>query len=75
MRLYQEQERLCREVGTLERLAICLENQGVVLAAMNRQREALPLVEEAYRLAADHELLALAQKIKPLLDAVRAKAG
>ncbi len=40
---------------------------------MNRPGEALPLAEEAYRIATKHGLAALAQQIKPLLEAVRAK--
>jgi tetratricopeptide (TPR) repeat protein len=75
MRLLKEQERICRELGRPEGVAISLANQAVLLAAeLDRPREALPLAEEAYRIATGHGLTALAGQIKPILDSVRAKA-
>ena len=38
---------------------------------MDRPEEALPLMEEAHRLATEHGLHALAEQIKPDLDLVR----
>jgi hypothetical protein len=35
--------------------------------------EALPLVEEAHRLALEHGYAALAEQIKPILEAVRSR--
>ena len=37
---------------------------------MARPLEALPLAEQAYRLANDHGLVALARQIEPILNAV-----
>ena len=76
MSLHKEQERICKELGNKNGLATSLANQAILLSEkMNRPREALPLAEEAYRLATDHGLNALAGQIKPILDAVRAKIG
>lgn len=56
-------------------LATALANQAVVLAQkMGKPRKALPLAEEAHRLAIEHGLTALAQQIKPILDSVRQRA-
>jgi len=52
-----------------------LLNQARLLAfRRNRPREALPLAEEAYRLARDHGYRNMAERqIKPTLDAIRAR--
>ena len=72
MRLLKEQERICRELGNKDGLAISLINQANLLAVeMGRPHEASPLAEEAYRLATQHGLVALARQIEPILDAVR----
>lgn len=53
--LHKEEERLCRELGDPNGLAISLINQALLLARdRSRPREALPLAEEAHRLATDH---------------------
>lgn len=76
MRLLKEQERICRELGRVEWLATSLANQAVLLAQnLGRPRLALPLAEEAYHLATEHGVAALAGQIKPLLDDVRHMAG
>jgi len=71
MALHKEEERLCRELGDPRGLAISLVNQGMMVAKTD-PREAVPLVEEAYALAARHGLSQLASQIKPVLDGVRA---
>ena len=74
MALYKEQERLCKELGNKKDLASSLANQAHLLSEKrNQPGEALPLVEEAYRIATEHGVNALVQQIKPILDAVRAK--
>jgi tetratricopeptide (TPR) repeat protein len=74
MALHKEEERLCRELGNPEGLARSFANQALLLAeGMGSPLEALPLVEQAYRLATDHGLTALARQIKPILDMVRSK--
>ncbi len=70
--MHKEAERIYRELGTPEGLAYSLANQALLLAGkMGRPREALPLVEEAHRLATEHGLHAVAKQIKPMLDLVR----
>lgn len=72
MALHKEQEGVCRELGNPRELARCLALQASLLASeMNRPREALPLAEEAYRLANEHGVTALARRIEPLLKSVR----
>jgi len=71
----KQQELICRELGNPDGLARCLASQALILGpgwrsrrGMGRRREALPLAEEAYRLANQHGLTALAQQIEPILD-------
>jgi hypothetical protein len=72
MALYKEQERICRELGRVEGVAISLVNQANLLGLrMCRPREALPLAEEAHRIATRHGLKALARQIEPILEKVR----
>jgi len=71
MRFHQEEERICREVGYVQGIAISLANQAVLLASRNRPQQALPLVEHAYRLARDHGYAAPAEQIKSIIGAIR----
>ena len=71
MTLLKKEERICRELGDPVGLVSSLTNQGRVLARAGRVREALPLVEEAYREAIARGLTPLAQQIEPLLREVR----
>jgi tetratricopeptide (TPR) repeat protein len=72
--LHQEQERLCRELRTPDGLARSLANQALLLATkLSRPHEALPLAEEAYQLATEHNLTVLVQQIEPMLDSVKSK--
>jgi len=74
MALHKEKERLCRELGDPAGLATILANQADLLSQeMDKLQEAPPVVEEAHRLAAQYGLTTLAQQIKPIMDAVRAK--
>jgi len=74
MALHKEQERLCRELGNPAGLARSLANQADLLTQeMGRPHDALPLVEQAYQLATDHGLTALAQQITPILNLVRSQ--
>jgi hypothetical protein len=75
MALHKEEERICRDLGMPEGLATSLANQALLLVQMNRAADALPLVEEAYQLAAAHGLQALAERIKPTLDDARSAVG
>jgi tetratricopeptide (TPR) repeat protein len=72
MALYREQERICRELGNVEGLAFSLANQAHLIAfSRRRPSEALPLAEEAYRIATRHGLTGLAKQIEPILEKVR----
>ena len=72
MALHKETERICRQLGNPEGLAISLTNQASLLGVrMGRRREALPLVAEAYEVATQHGLTALARPIRQLLDGLR----
>lgn len=72
MRILKEQELICRELKIPDGLATSLANQALFLAEeIGQPHEAIPLAEEAYRLATDHGLTVLAQQFKPLLDYIR----
>jgi hypothetical protein len=69
MDLHKEEERIWRDLGDPRGLATSLGNQASLLGKMGRPaREALPFAEEAYRLANQHGLTALADQIRPILD-------
>jgi tetratricopeptide (TPR) repeat protein len=73
--LHKEAVELDREVGDPGALAGSLASQAILLGpVMHRSREALPLAEEAFRIATDHGLTALAPGIKRVLDEVRAES-
>ena len=74
MALLEEQEWLCRELGSVEVLTLCLGNQAMVLAQQpGGARRGLALADEAARLAEEHGLTALAERVTPVLDYVRAE--
>jgi len=73
MKLHKEEERICRELGNPEGLAYSLANQALLMSdKLNRPKDALPLAEEAYRLASEHGYATLAQQVKGILDSIRA---
>ena len=72
--LLKEVERICRQLGNVESLAISLTNQASTLRQMGRPREALPLAEEARQLASKHGYGVLVKQIEPILNAVRQAA-
>lgn len=70
--LMKQEETICRELRTPEGLAVSLINQASLLGSlMDRPREALPLAEEAFRLANECHLGGLAARIVPLLNLLR----
>jgi hypothetical protein len=72
MKLYKEQERICKELGNKVGLATILANQAILLYKhMHKPDEALLLAEEAYRIATDHGMTALAQRINPIVDMIK----
>ncbi|MDQ2974881.1 MAG: DUF4062 domain-containing protein [Acidobacteriota bacterium] len=75
MRLYQEQEGMCRELGDKDGLAISLGNQALMIARdMRKPRRALPLAEEAYRIAADHGSVKRVEWTKSILNEIGLRA-
>ena len=70
MALHKEEERICRELGNKEGLAFSLINQASLLGlGKNQPQKALPMADEAYRLAAGSGYSSLAREI----DGIRAK--
>jgi len=70
MALHKEQERICRELGNKQWLASSLINQAFVLGLKkNQPKKALPMADEAYRLASGSGYTSLARHI----DGIRAK--
>ncbi len=69
MALYAQQEQLCREMGNAEGLAISMFNQAITLAQkMSRPRDALPIAEEAFRIANEHGFVAMVRQFQPFVD-------
>lgn len=72
--LAQQQAQAYRHAGHLHALATCLGNQALILTAQgDPSRSALPLAEEALRLAKEHGLAEVAARIEPLVAALRAR--
>ncbi len=60
-------------MGSKDGLAINLANRALMMQTLGNLKEALPLAEEAYRLATQHGLTALANHIEPILDSIRSR--
>lgn len=74
--LYKEQERICRQLDRKDYLATSLANQASLLARYEgRPQQALPLAQEAYRLATDHGLATLTEWIQPILEDIRSRVS
>lgn len=74
--LLREAESIYREMRDFDRLANCLACQASLLShILGRHREALLLVQEAYRIAETHGLTDSIQQIGPLMDDVKSKLG
>jgi tetratricopeptide (TPR) repeat protein len=75
MALYQQKEEICRRLQAPNGLAIALINQASLLAnSRNQPHLALPLAEEAYRLATQHGLTVLTGKVQWILESIRTQA-
>lgn len=74
--LLKEQELICRELGLKAGLARAMATQAEVMAKKyDRTREAMELVNEAYRLARSHGLNTLSNQIRAVLEAVQPPGG
>ena len=74
MRLRREEQFIWRQFGNNDGLARSLINHACLLAGdLADFRQALPLAEEAYRVATAHNLTALVPQIEPILEAVRSR--
>jgi len=72
LELLREKEHICREFGNNKELVSSLLNQAVILSQrMNCLREALPLAEEAYKLAAKEGLIEQTQQIKRIINSIK----
>ncbi|NLI75594.1 MAG: tetratricopeptide repeat protein [Candidatus Riflebacteria bacterium] len=74
--LLKEQELICRELGLKAGLARAMAMQAQVMARkFDRTREAMDLVNEAYKLARSHGLNTLSSQIQNVLNAVQPPGG
>ena len=73
MKLFKDKERICRELGDPNSLAISLVNQALIINEKGDTKQAFELAEQAYQLANQYGLIALAGQIKPSLDHIRSK--
>ena len=74
MALLKEAERLLRELGDPQDLAIMLANQAALLSSKpDRRHEALRLAEEALAIATRHGYRQLAAQIQPLRDSISSR--
>jgi nephrocystin-3 len=71
MRLHKEEEAICRQTNAPKGLALSLANQACLLANQSQFAEALPLAEEALRVALKHGLIALARQFEPFVQEIR----
>lgn len=72
MKLHKEKERICREVGNKKGIAISLVNQaGIFVYEQKDPASALPLLEEAYRIAVSSGFDNLVEQLKIHLEKVR----
>ena len=72
MELHRQKEQICRELGNKESLARSLANQAHLLAWSKRQpQDALPLAEQALRIAEEHGYSTLAQQIRSIRDGIQ----
>jgi hypothetical protein len=75
MRLHREEEFLCRQMNNHHGVALSMINQAHLLAdKMKQPVAALPLAEEAFRLATRHGFTILAGQIKTRLARIRKQA-
>jgi Domain of unknown function (DUF4062)/NACHT domain len=74
--LHKEEEQLCRQMNSSHGVALSLINQAHLLAdKMKQPAAALPLAEEAYRLATRHGFNNLAGQIKTRLARIKQKVS
>jgi hypothetical protein len=74
--LYEEQERICRDLDYKPGLAYALINQASLLAnERNLAKEGLPLAEAALNLARENDLVLLVEQFEPVVEFVRSKAA
>jgi hypothetical protein len=69
--LAEEQLAVCRGQGDSGGLIIALLNRASMLSAMNRHREALPLLQEAHEHAVRHSQNGLAAQGQATLEAIQ----
>jgi tetratricopeptide (TPR) repeat protein len=71
LKLFKEQEQICRGLGNKSEIAESLKNQAYLLARYLRQHQkALPLANEAHKIAVDNGLADLAKEIKSVIEKI-----
>ena len=71
--LHQREEQICRKLGVKEELATSLKNQADLLGCrMQQPHRALPLAEEALKVADEHGYGPLAQQIRDIRAKIQA---
>jgi len=72
MALHKEKEGICRELEDMMGLAIVLAQQAIHLAGvLGRPQEAIPIAEEAHRVAIENGFVPVAEEIASILDLLR----
>jgi len=75
MSLYKEEERIWRERGIMNSLALALVNQALILNGQNNPQEALPLAEEAYMITVEHGYTTLSEIIQSHFEKIQQEAN
>jgi hypothetical protein len=73
--LRKEVAHICRELGLNRELGKSLVFQAVHMRTIGHYSEAIPLLEEAYRIESANGLTRLSETIKSILVATRQQAG
>lgn len=73
LEVQKEKELICRELGNIKSLVGSLADCSTILALMGKPLEALPLAEEAHRLAMENDMPEQAQLITQNLERLRSE--
>ena len=68
MPLLVEQEQICMKIKNTEGLCTCWVYQGSILLMKGQKDSGLGLLRKAYEMANQHKYIAMASKVKVMLD-------
>jgi ATP/maltotriose-dependent transcriptional regulator MalT len=71
LELNKEQEKICRQLGNPDGLAVSLANQALFHKEKGDAERALALAQEAHNLAKEHCMAALERQVKAILDEIQ----